>query len=184
MIMSSRTNDFDKPIKACDVEMDWHQPIFTTSVKLSNTGEHPTRGLELRQDEFGPFIYNCQRGTPAANVPYWQRHLKKSLIHSIDGHIIKSIDDVIQAIKMNTQKDISLRVIPAKPTDIHDETGLLQHNFDQFINVASHHHDIIHGQFKFIVDNELGNIKQVQISKLIKKNLTRTELLKRPDWKQ
>ena len=85
---------------------------------------------------------------------------------------------------MNTQKEISLRVIPAEPTDIHDETGLPQLNFDQFVNIASHHQDIIHGQFQFIVDNELDNAEQIQVNKMLKKNLTRTELLKRPDWNQ
>ena len=170
-------------LRACDIEMDWNKPIFTTTVQLSNSGHHPTRGLNLQKDEFGVMITSCIRGTPAAKIPHWRRHLQKSVIHSINDTIIKTIDDV-RTVMQNTKKniDFNLRVIPKEPTDVHDETGLPQLNFDQFVTVASQHQNILAGNLQFVIDEEMDQQDKVHISKLIPKSLTRPTLMKRPDW--
>ena len=42
MDVTKQDNIECKSIRACDIEMDWNKPIFTTTVQLSNTGKHPT----------------------------------------------------------------------------------------------------------------------------------------------
>ena len=169
-------------IKACDIEMDWNQPIFTTTITIRNTGKHPTRGLELKPDKFGVLIHTCLRGTPAAKITNWRRDMKNALIHSIDGTIVKTTHDVIKAFAASKSSEVTLKVIPPEPTNVHEDTGLPQLNFDQFIGVTSQHQDILHGNFQFIVDNEMDNFERVQITKLVKKTLNRTQLVKRPNW--
>ena len=169
-------------VNACDIEMDWNRPIFTTTIRIQNTGNHPTRGFHLKQDEYGPLITQCIRGTPAAKIPNWRRMVKGATIHSINDHLIKDMDDVISFFKSDKTKIVSIKLIQPNPTAVHDDTGLPQLNFDQFINVAAYHQDIIGENIKFIVDQEMDDNSHIQISKMIKNTLTRTKLQKRPDW--
>ena len=179
--ISQLPSDSDN-VNACDIEMDWHRPILTTTIQIQNTGIHPTRGFQLKQDEYGPLVTQCLRGTPAAKIPNWRHTIKGSTIHSINDQLIKNVDDVIALFASVDTKMITLKVIPPNPTTVHDDTGLPQLNFDQFINVAAHHHDIIGENIKFVVDEEMDEHCHIQISKLVKNALTRTKLKQRPDW--
>ena len=139
--------------------------------------------MNLQEDEYGVIINSCICGTPAAKIPHWRRHLQKSTIHSINDTIIKTMDDV-RTIIQNTPKstDFSLRIIPKELTDVHDETGLPQLNFDQFLTVASQHQHILQGQLQFVIDEEMDQHEHVSISKLVPKTLTRPTLMKQSDW--
>ena len=167
---------------ACDIQMDWHRPIFTTTAQLLNQGNHPTRGLVFKQDEYGLLLTQCIRGTPAAKLPNWRFNLKGSTLHSIDETVIKNIDDVTDFFSNSTNKTFTLKFIQPKPTDIHEDTGLPQLNFDQFLNVAAHHQNILTDNLKVIVDAEIDHDDQIHINKMVKNALTRAKLLKQPDW--
>ena len=182
--INNMATDFSDNINACDIEMDWHRPIFTTTISIPNTGQHITRGFQLVQDEYGPIVKQCIRGTAAAKIPKWRQTIKGSTIHSINGTLIKDTDDVISFIKSTTADVLHIKFIQPQPTAIHEDTGLPQLNFDQFVTIASHHQDIIRDNIQFVVDNEMDIHENVQISKLVKKTLTRTKLKTRSDWPQ
>ena len=182
--INNMETDFSDNINACDIEMDWHRPIFTTTISIPNTGQHITRGFQLVQDEYGPIVKQCIRGTVAAKIPKWRQTIKGSTIHSINGTLIKDTDDVISFIKSTTADVLHIKFIQPQPTAIHEDTGLPQLNFDQFVTIASHHQDIIRDNIQFVVDNEMDIHENVQISKLVKKTLTRTKLKTRSDWPQ
>ena len=171
----------DITITACDIELNWNQPIFMTTITIRNTGTYPTRGHYLKPDEFGVLINTYLRGTPAAKVTQWRRHLKNTLIHSINGKFIKAKADVKRAFDGNSSTEVLLKDIPPESANVHEETGLPQLNFGQFIGVASQHQDILHGNFQFVLYNKMDTFEHTQIAKLGKKTLTHTHLLKRPN---
>ena len=169
---------------ACDIQMEWSEPVYTTSVLVPNTGSHPTRGIQVQKDDKGLLIINCTRGTPSARIPQWRTTLKNSTILSVDNMTIRTFSDLQQAFANADGPEVTMTVIPAEPVSIHDETGIPQMNFDQFIHVAAKHQNVLDDPVKFLVDEETDDISQIEVSKLTTKSLTRAKLLKQTDWPQ
>ena len=121
---------------------------------------------------------------PAAKIPQWRHSVKGSTIHSINGVLIRTVDDAISTIKSLTTNNIIIKLIQPNPKTIHDETGLPQLNFNQIVSIAGHHQDIIGDNIQFVVDNKMDAPDHVQISKVVTQTLTRAKLKKRMDWPQ
>ena len=62
------TTSIDERLNSATIEMIFTKPVNTTTVKIKRSGSHPTLGLELANDDRGPVIAHCKRGTPAAKV--------------------------------------------------------------------------------------------------------------------
>ena len=54
---------------AAKLIMTFTRPVSLTTVTIQRQGTHPTLGLKLCNDENGPKILFCARGTPSARVP-------------------------------------------------------------------------------------------------------------------
>ena len=48
--------------------MVFTKPVNMTTVQIQRVGHHPNLGLELKNDDRGPIITHCKRGTPAAKI--------------------------------------------------------------------------------------------------------------------
>ena len=71
-------------IHSCQLEMNFQQPVFTTTVHLRKNSKYPMLGLQLVNDERGPLIVSCTPGSPATKVHCWRHVLKQARIHSIN----------------------------------------------------------------------------------------------------
>ena len=183
-ILTTYTSTDKSHSTAATIDMTFTTPIFTTTVIIQNRGNHPTLGLQLQNDDRGPKIMNCLHGTPAAKIPKWRQTLKHSILYAINDVTLTSLSDVKQIMATCNDTSLNLHVISPTPVDIHPDTGVPQLNFDQFTHVANIHQDIIHEKNNNITQLESDDDTQVTINKLAKNTFTRTELLKRSDWKE
>ena len=65
---STRINSMRTTIHASQLEMNFHEPVYTTTVEVKNNRNFPLLGLELRNDDKGPIIMNCKQGSPTAKI--------------------------------------------------------------------------------------------------------------------
>ena len=166
------------------LEMVYQRPINTTTIHIDKKGTLPTLGLQIKNDERGPIITHCTRGSPAAKISKWRLILKGAIIYSINGNEVLNDSDIIQMIAAAAGPTIELCCVPPEPTDIHPETGLPQLNFDQFLHIAEIHQQTI---LRDEVIHHVGEADQPEhltiINKLSPKTFTRKQLLQRSDWK-
>ena len=160
------------------------QPVYLTTVKLRKNGSHPTLGLQLQNDDKGPRILMCKKGTPSARIPQWKRVLRNATIYAINDTLITNESNISEIIKNCPENDISLHIIPPSPVDIHPDTGVPQINYDQFLHLSAIHQDILHDNHQNVISSEQDNPDNIIINKLAKDAFTRTQLRKRPDWKE
>ena len=158
-------------------------PLNITTVTIKREGIHPTLGLQLENDDAGPRILHCIKGTPSARVPRWKSILKNATLHAINGVLVNNNSNISDIITQSASNDISLCIIPPSPVDIHPDTGIPQINFDQFIHLSDIHQDILHDTTSKFMDDELDRNTQITVHKLAKDSYTRTQLQKRSDWK-
>ena len=74
--------------------MNFHEPVFTTTVEVKNNKRFSMLGLELRNDEKGPIIVNCKQGSPTAKIHRWKQILKNARLYSINDQIITSTSNI------------------------------------------------------------------------------------------
>ena len=140
--------------------MEWSEPVYTTNVLVPNTGSHPTRGIQVQKDDKGLLIINCTRGTPSARIPQWRKTLKNSTILSVNNMTIRTYSDLEQAFAKADGPEVTTTAIPVEPVSIHDEIGIPQMNFDQFIHVAIKHQNVLDNPVKFLVDDKLDVMEE------------------------
>ena len=167
------------------LEMIYQRPVNTTTISITKTGSLPTLGLQIKNDERGPIITHCSRGSPAAKIPRWRTILKNAILYSIDGHTVHTDSDIIQMIALSAGPKIDLCCVPPEPTDIHPETGLPQLNFDQFLHVAQiHQQDLLRDETIHHIGDDDQPSNLTIVNKLSPKTFTRKQLLQRSDWKE
>ena len=159
------TNGTYKEANATSLNMIFSKPVFTTSVRLQKQGIHPTLGMQLRNDDQGPRITLCIRGTPASRVPRWRQVLKDATIHAIDDTLITNESDIPQLIRKSTRDEITLHVIPPNPVDIHPDTGVPQLNFDQFLHICDLHQQVLTDTSSTIIQQEKDDSTQIMVNK-------------------
>ena len=166
-------------------DMIFTKPVNITTVHIRHTGNHPTLGLELRNDDIGPVITHCKRGTPAAKVSKWRQILKGAVLYSVNDIEIHTDIDVPRIIKEASGTTIKFCVIPPEPTNIHPETGLPQLNFDQFIHLASCHQSILTDATAYTpAPTDIDQSEDLTIvNNMCPPKLTRRYLMKQTDWK-
>ena len=162
--------------------MIFSRPVFLTSVNIQNQGSHPTLGMQLQNDDKGPKILICNRGTLSAQIPQWKQILKNGIIYSINDKMVHT-DSNVKRLIQNCNKDmILIQIIPPNTVDIHPDTGIPQINFDQFIHISEIHQDIILDKAYNAIQQEQDNVENIVINKLSKDTLIRTKLQKQSDW--
>ena len=166
------------------LDMVFTKPVNTTTVAFPLTGTHPTLGLELKNDDRGPIITHCKRGTPAAKITQWRNILKGAVLYSINGIEIYNEIDVAKIFKTASGTHAHVCVIPPEPTNIHPDTGLPQLNFDQFIHLASCHQQILTNETPVDLSGEIDQTDHLTVvNKLNTHTFTRNQLRSQPDWK-
>ena len=182
IVHSSSTTD--TTLVGATIDMVFNKPVNTTTVQIRRIGDHPTLGLELKNDDKGPIITHCKRGTPAAKISKWRQILKGAILYSVDNFEIYNDVDIKKIIKKSTNSHVTIRVIPPTPTDIHPDTGLPQLNFDQFVHLASCHQQILTDEKVFYPAKEIDQPHSLTvINKMNAQNLTRKQLMNQTDWK-
>ena len=162
---------------ASSLHMIYSKPVFTTTVRIPKHGTHPTLGLKLKNDEKGPRITQCIRGTPASKVPRWRQILKDATIHAINDILITNNTDIVQIIRNSSLPDITLHVISPHPIHIHPDTCVPRLNFDQFLHICNIHQQILTDTSP-AAHQEKDDHSQITINKLAKKTFTCTQLRK------
>ena len=182
IINTSQTNT-DTDLNGATLDMVFQKPVNTTTVSLQRSGSHPTLGLELRNDDRGPIIVHCKRGTPAAKITKWRQILKNAVLYSVNNQEVYNDINIKNIIKQATKPLITICVIPPTPTDIHPDTGLPQLNFDQFVHLASCHQQILTDETVFQPDKEIDQPQHIAvINKVNTHNFTRKQLMNQEDW--
>ena len=168
---------------AASLTMMLSQPLNITTVTITRQGLHPTLGLQMQNDETGPRIIHCTRGTPSARIPQWKRILKNATLYAINDILVNNETNVSDLIKNSNKNDIIISIIPPSPVDIHPDTGIPQINFDQFIHLSEIHQDVINNTHSTFMDEEVDNGEHITVHKIAKDSYTRKQLQKRSDWK-
>ena len=125
-------------------------------IKLSPTGNHPTKGLILKTDKNWTdkvYIDTCQQGTPAAKIKNWRKTLKNSVLLQINDVIIHTpaqVEAIFASLPPNT--DVTLMIGLTERRAIHDTAGIPMMYFDQLVTISKHLEQIKHHR-----DNELLN---------------------------
>ena len=186
------TDELDRPTvstlssvhtECATLEMIFRQPVNTTTIQIKKSGSHPTLGLQLKNDDRGPLILHCERGSPSAKIPQWRKVLKGAIIFSINDVEVQADSDIPQLIASISTQQVTLCIIPPEPTNIHPETGLPQLNFDQFLHVAHIHQTTLRRDRIIHHVSEIDDPKDITIvNKLSPNTFTRKQLLQRPDW--
>ena len=167
-------------LNGASIDLIFTKPVNTTTITIPRTGSHQTLGLELKNDDCGPIITHCKRGTPAARIPNWRKILKGAVVYSINGIVIHNDSNIHDIIKSIKDKTVDVCIIPPEPTEIHPDTGLPQLNFDQFIHLASIHQQIIDDDKYY---DEADNPEQLTVvNRMTPRTFTRRQLMKRDDW--
>ena len=169
-------------LHSCQLQMNFYEPTFTTTVQIKKNHKHPTLGLNIKNDDKGIIIISCAPGTPASKVLRWRHVLQNSRIHSINDTLINNTSNISTIIRESNGHHIDITVIPPTPTHIHPETGIPQLNFDQFIHVADIHQAILEDTNNIMIHEEVDDIKNIVVNKLSHNALTRANLMKQPDW--
>ena len=76
-----KTSITDYSLNSVHLDLIFTKPVNTTTIKIRKTGTHPTLGLELHNDDRGPIITHCKRGTPAVKIPKWRQVLKGAVLY-------------------------------------------------------------------------------------------------------
>ena len=171
-------------LNGATMEMTFQQPVNITTIDLRKSGTHPTLGFQLKNDDRGPIITHCVRGTPAAKIPQWRTVMKGAVIYSINDTMVTKDSDIPRIIAAAQGTSIKVTLIPPTPTDIHPETGLPQLNFDQFLHISKVHQDIITESNSIHHEHEIDDPDKIIVNKISDRNFTRRQLLKREDWKE
>ena len=170
-------------LNGATLQMVYHQPINITTIEVKKIGSHPTLGFQLTNDDKGPLITHCIRGTPAAKIPQWRTFVRGAIIYSINDIMVHTDSNIPTIIASTHGTSLKLSLIPPAPTDIHPETGLPQLNFDQFLHISRLHQDILHQSRTTNYHTDDIDDCKVEIQKLSARNLTRRQLLQQTDWK-
>ena len=129
-------------------------------------------------------LINCQKSTPSAKIPRWKQTLKGSILKSINGASVNSMESIIAAIKLAKKhcQPVIRTFATKEPINIHPDTGIPQLRFDQ-IGVLSHLlQNIIHDEKPIIPIDEAPPFNTAaQISKTALDNLT-SKLMIRNNW--
>ena len=174
-------------LNASDLELCWNEPLFTTTIKISNKGGHKTRGLTLSNKHGHVIIEGCEKGTPAARIYNWRRTLRHARLIDINGipiHSIKQVIKIFQTMRKNVA-EITMTVATNTPEDINPDTGLPQLSFDQFNIIAAHHQHILYANKQYMEIEEAPPLNNSVITKLESQRnqkLTRKRLQQRDDW--
>ena len=160
------------------MDMIFHQPVNITTIDIRKICSHPTLGFQLKNDDRGPIITHCVRGTPAAKVPQWHTVLQGAVLYSIDDHVVHKNSDISKIIDSAKGPSLQISIIPPAPTDIHPETVLPQLNFDQFLHISSLHQDIITNSTPAYHQHDVDDPNNIVIHKLSERDFTRRQLLK------
>ena len=173
-------------LKACNLDMVYEEPIFTVKYNVPKVKlkKYPTLGLVLKKDERGPLIVDCERNSPITRTTNWRKLIKGTILYSINDMKVTNDTNVIQLINDCPTPTVPIQVIQENPPDIHEETGLPQLAFDQFIHVSRQHQDVIESAIHTFLDDDIDVIDNIIVHKIKKANLTRSKLLKQDDWKE
>ena len=170
------------PLNGTTVNMSFQQPVNITTFEIRKSGSHPTLGFQIQNDDRGPVITHCARGTPAAKIPQWRTVIKGAVLYSINTIVITKDSDVPRIIASTPGKLVKVSLIPPAPTDIHPETGLPQLNFDQFLHISKIHQDVITNSKSIYHTQDIDDHDNIVVNKITERNFTRRQLLKRDDW--
>ena len=108
-------------------------------LKIRNRGIHPTRGLQIVQEQDRLLLKGCEKSTPAARIPCWRGTLRDAIVDTIDGIKVDSIPDIENLIQRNKEKYISIGFIPKLKLPSHPTENIPVIHFDQFLTIAHQH---------------------------------------------
>ena len=115
-------------------------------VSISNTGKHPTLGLQLKEsDQWYDTVEveDCKRATPAAKVHRWRTRLKKNTILAVNGREVTTASDVAKIFsECNSNDQHTLRIGLQERLSMNDDDGVPMLYFDQLQMVGKHLDDI------------------------------------------
>ena len=128
-IPASKTTIINKlrtTVHSGQLQMNFVEPIFTTSVNIKNAKKYPLLGLKLKNDDKGPVITSCIIGSPAAKVHRWRQVLKGARLYAINDIMITPTTDIQQILNDISSSTIEVTVVPIHPTHLHLDTGVPQ----------------------------------------------------------
>ena len=169
-------------LRAMELEMVWEQPVFTSTFTITRLKKFPTLGLQLKKDEKGPVIINCDKGSPLTRIPNWKKAIRHAILYSINN--VKITNDTNISNLLNTIPDKKLKIVVAHetPPTVHHESGLPQMSFDQFVHVSQQHQCILNSVSDTFIHEDVDDFDNIIINKLVKQRLTRKKLIERDDW--
>ena len=183
-VKTTRADNFNT-LNGATLDMVFKKPVNTTTFTIQRTGNHPTLGLELKNDDRGPIIIHCKRGTPAAKITKWRQFLKGAVLYSVNDQEVHNDINIKNIIKTAPKPIVTICVIPPTPTDIHPDTGLPQLNFDQFVHLATCHQQILKDEMVFQPNTEIDQPQNISvINKMSAQTLTRKQLMRQDDWSE
>lgn len=78
-------------IHASQLEINFIEPVYTTTVEVKNNKKFPSLGLQLWNDSKGPIISHCTHGSPTAKIHSWKQILKNARLYAINEHAISRL---------------------------------------------------------------------------------------------
>ncbi len=171
-------------LQACDVTLSFTEPCDILKIDISTQHTHPTLGLEM-DDTLT--VKCCQAGTPAAKIKQWRTVIKGTILHSINGSRVQTLQDaIIFFAKYKDNSTIEIQFKSNHQTPVHPESGTTQITFDQFVQIANHHQQLISDYFPVESSVDKNVLDPVSISKVSTSSdtLTRQKLLKQEDWNE
>ena len=113
-------------------------------------GDHPTLGLKLycHTDSNRLLLKECLPSTPSAGIPKWRTELRDSVLISVNGTPVTTVDEVKTAVSLfraaqsSPRKPIPLIFAPSLRIPTNSGTNTPQINFDQMAVIARHHHSV------------------------------------------
>ena len=197
---------FDIPY---DIQLD-HDPYDSHTTRyISTKGTHPTLGflISTNKDNGKIRIDDIHKSTPAARIPRWVTEIKHGVITKVDDIQVKTVQDVIKAIKnarAQNKKTIKINISTMNKQSMNPQTGTPQIYHDQMNIIAQHLWEIKNiptkydetiitlnkvkfnnGSTKILQKKTTDKLKTVIKSidcKKIPKKLTRRYLTQQNDW--
>jgi dUTP pyrophosphatase len=137
----------DEYLPSCNIDLSADPYTDKATISLTNRGNHPTRGMKLRNSaEYDGTveIEECEKATPAAKIKRWRTRMKNQRLLAIDNIPIYSEKDVVQFFNMlpNTQSTVSLTIGIMDKTAMNHDEGIPMMYFDQLVTIARHLNNI------------------------------------------
>ena len=166
-----------KSSQACNITMSLHEPLDIIEINIMSNKAHPTLGLNLDKNLT---VISCIPGTPAAKIKGWRQTIKNTVLHSINGVTLSTLNEVKHELSLHLNM-ITLQFKTRFQPTLHPETGTTQITFDQFVSIAEHQKAIRKNEGTVQTINK-EDIDPVVTSQSSVNSLTRGKLIKQKDW--